>query len=133
MYPPFPNGGITWDLIEMGCIDSNNYYLSTYKNRIAQTISCNRQGLGFFHTNSSNHNKIFVDPKNTKFVESPHWVIWTIFGEYDKFGSYRHFNNMKYSKQFNTLIGNGFEGDRSIEYFTYDVLKNYVGVYPLNT
>eukprot|EP01038_Epipyxis_sp_PR26KG_P008915 gene8915-12023_t len=155
-YPKRPNGGILLDSIEMECEDKSNYFLSSALNRTAQTISCNTMGLSFFKENTSNHGKMFVNTKKSRFVESPHWVSFGVPANREMTGIYRHFNRLKYTKQFGPIRTHdnsrrnddihhisrkeletkslpqshiSYPGDHNIRDFTYKLLKEIIGVY----
>jgi len=128
---------IMLDTIEMGCDFANNSYKETnlHHSRLAVSIFCIRTGKHFNEMMES-HGKMFVRTELVDLLISPHryYDYYTIWGTTHNEGSFRHFDNFKY-----TLYGRhdvvdvvGWAKHQSISHdlrdFTLYMLENRVGV-----
>ena len=130
---------IMLDTVEMGCDFANNSYKDTNSQdhpRLAVSTHCIRMGRHFNEMMES-HGKMFVRTALVDWLISPHrhYDYYTIWGTIHDEGSFRHFDNFKY-----TLYGrHDVDGDvvgwakhqsisNELRNFTLHLLESRVGV-----
>lgn len=130
---------IMLDTVEMGCDFANNSYKDTNSQdypRLAVSTHCTRIGRHFNEMMES-HGKMFVRTELVDWLISPHrhYDYYTIWGTIHDEGSFRHFDNFKY-----TLYGrHDVDGDvvgwakhqsisNELRDFTLHLLESRVGV-----